>query len=588
MRLIGRILVSTLTTLIVLAGQSSVSHAQEIERIDEFTIEVNISADGDVQFIETITYDFGNFEKHGIFREIPVRDKLDSGDYWVHPVEVNSVTRDGTPEMYSENQDGYWKSLIIGDPNVFVTGVHTYKIHYTVTGALFPLSEKDITNNPMLKAGDISFYWDVIGDQWQIPIEQVVVNFNLPSTDESLVLAENCTLGIPGSITQCVSLSSRLSWASNRALQPGEAMTISMQMSSAMFDVEIFQTIDEGPLEAFSSKWVAAVKPYLLLGSILGVAILVGIMFYLRRRLSRIKTSKVYEVLQFDPPTGHVAEISAAWKGQVDSRAVTATLVDLAAREVIDIQINDDQNLVVRKKDSVSSVKSFERDLLNTLFKNSSETTIEGYDEHLAELTQFISANLVKLAEESGIRNPTGSRSRLFSIIGLVLSIISILISSSTLGIPEIFGLAFPVSLAVFIGFVIALIRTPRIETPKSAEFLSHVLGFRKAMDTDSGALRRKFAQESGLTPGAIFATLLPWAIIFELEDSWLANFVDLNLDDLATSGIYVGSVASLQSSIQRGQESLAAAMTPPTSSGSGSSGGNSGRGGGGGGGGSW
>jgi len=490
--------------------------------------------------------------------------------------------------MYSENQDGYWKSLIIGDPNVFVTGVHTYKIHYTVTGALFPLSEKDITNNPMLKAGDISFYWDVIGDQWQIPIEQVVVNFNLPSTDESLVLAENCTLGIPGSITQCVSLSSRLSWASNRALQPGEAMTISMQMSSAMFDVEIFQTIDEGPLEAFSSKWVAAVKPYLLLGSILGVAILVGIMFYLRRRLSRIKTSKVYEVLQFDPPTGHVAEISAAWKGQVDSRAVTATLVDLAAREVIDIQINDDQNLVVRKKDSVSSVKSFERDLLNTLFKNSSETTIEGYDEHLAELTQFISANLVKLAEESGIRNPTGSRSRLFSIIGLVLSIISILISSSTLGIPEIFGLAFPVSLAVFIGFVIALIRTPRIETPKSAEFLSHVLGFRKAMDTDSGALRRKFAQESGLTPGAIFATLLPWAIIFELEDSWLANFVDLNLDDLATSGIYVGSVASLQSSIQRGQESLAAAMTPPTSSGSGSSGGNSGRGGGGGGGGSW
>lgn len=588
MKFFSRILVSTLTTLIVLAGQSSVSHAQDIERIDEFTIDVDISADGDVQFVETITYDFGNFEKHGIFREIPVRDKLDSGDYWVHPVEVNSVTRDGTPEMYSENQDGYWKSLIIGDPNVFVTGVHTYKIHYTVTGALFPISERDITNNPMLKTGDISFYWDVIGDQWQIPIEQVIVNLNLPSTDGSLVLAENCTLGTPGSNSQCLSLSSRRAWASNRALQPGEAMTISMQVSASMFDVKISQTIDEGPIEAFSSKWVAAVKPYLLLGSILGVAILVGIMFYLRRRLSRIKTSKVFEVLQFDPPAGHVAEISAAWKGQVDSRAVTATLVDLAARGVIDIEINDDANLVVRKRDNVSNVKNFEQDLLNTLFKASTETTIEGYDADIAGVTQSISANLVRLAEESGIRNLTGSRSRLSSIIGLVLSMILILISSSTLGIPEIFGLAFPISLAVFIGFVIALIKTPRIETPKSAEFLSHVLGFRKAMDTDSGALRRKFAQESGLTPGNIFATLLPLAIIFELEDSWLANFVDLTLDDIAASGIYVSSVASLQSSIQQSHEALTSAMTSPNSSGSGSDGGSSSGGGGGGGGGSW
>jgi uncharacterized membrane protein YgcG len=490
--------------------------------------------------------------------------------------------------MYSENQDGYWKSLMIGDPNVFVTGVHTYKIHYTVTGALFPLGEKDMTNNPVLKTGDISFYWDVIGNSWQVPIEQLVVNFNLPSADDSLVLAERCTLGTSGSESQCLSLSSRRAWASNRALQPGESMTISMQMSPALFDIEITQTIDEGPIEAFSSKWIAAVKPYLLLGSILGVAVLVGIMSYLRRRLSRIKTSKVYEVLQFDPPAGHVAEISAAWKGFVDSRAVTATLVDLAARGVIEIQINDDKNLVVRKKSSVSNVKNFEQELLNKLFRNSTETTIEGYDADIAGVTQSISENLVNQAEKSGIRNLTGSRSRISSIIGLVLSIILILISLSTLGIPEIFGLAFPISLAAFIGFVVALIKTPRIETPKSAEFLSHVLGFRKAMDTDSGALRRKFAQESGLTPGNIFATLLPLAIIFELENSWLANFVDLTLSDIAASGIYVSSVASLQNSIQHSHDALTAAMTAPTSSGSGSDGGSSGSGGGGGGGGSW
>jgi len=365
-------------------------------------------------------------------------------------------------------------------------------------------------------------------------------------------------------------------------------MTISMQMNPAMFDVEISQTIDQGSIEVFSSKWIAAVKPYLLLGSLLGVAIFSAIIFFWRRRLSRLQTSKVLEVLQFDPPSGHVAEISAAWKGSVDARAITATLLDLAARGVVEIQVNEDKNIVVNQKESRPDIKSFERDLLNTLFRSSSQVTIEGYDAEIAGVAQKISVDLVTFAEESGIRNVNGSRSRISSIIGLVLSIILILISANTLPIPELFGLAFPVSLAVFIGFVIRTIKTPRAETPKSAEFLSHLLGFKKAMDTDSGALRRKFAQESGLTPGKIFATLLPIAIILELEDSWLANFVDLTVQDIASVGIHVSSVASLQNSIQHSHEALAAAMTSPTSSGSGSDGGSSGGGGGGGGGGSW
>lgn len=588
MRFISRILVSTLTTLMVLVGQSSVSYAQDIERIDEYTIDVGISANGEVQIVETITYNFGDLEKHGIFREIPVRDKLDSGDYWVHPIEVNSITRNGATEIYSESQDGYWASLMIGDPDVFVTGVQTYKINYIVKGALFTLGENDITNNPTLKVGDVSFYWDVIGDQWQVPIEQVVVNINLPSTDDSLVLAENCTYGTPGSNSQCLSLSSRRAWASNQALQPGESMTISMQMSPALFDVEIFQVIDEGFIEVFSGEWLEIVKPNLLIGSLFGAAIFGTIMFFWRRRLGRIQTSKVFEVLRFDPPLGHVAEISAAWKGSVDARAITATLVDLAARGVVEIQVNENKNIVVKQKENRPDIRVFEQDLLNTLFRSSSQVTIEGYDAEIAGVSQTISANLVKLAEESGIRNVTGSRSRTSSIIGLVLSIFFLAFSSVALGAPEVFGLVFPISLAMFIGFLLQTIKTPRIETPKSAEFLSHLLGFRKAMDTDSGALRRKFAQESGLTSGNIFAALLPIAIILELEDSWLANFVDLSVEDIASSGIHVSSVSGLQHSIQQSHDALAAAMTSPTSSGSGSSGGSSGGGGGGGGGRSW
>lgn len=588
MKLTYRLIVSTFAMILLLVGQSTVSYAQDIERIEEFVIDVDVRANGDVQIVETITYDFGDLERHGIFRELPIRDKLDSGDFWAHPIEVNSVTRNSDAEMYSENQDGYWTSLMIGDPNVFVSGLQIYKINYTVSGALFPLAEKDITKYPNLKAGDVSFYWDVIGNSWQVPIERVIVSVNLPSTNSSLVLAENCTFGIPGSDSQCSSLSSRRAWASNRALQPGESMTISMQMSPALFEVEILQVIDQGPIDVFSGAWIAAAKLYLLLGCVIGIAIFGTIVLFWRRRLSRLNNSRVLEVVRFDPPSGHVAEISAAWKGSVDARAITATLVDLAARGVVEIQVNEEKNLVVKQKEFELDLKNYEQDLLKTLFRSSSQVTIEGYDAELSGVAETISKNLVKIAEDSGVRNVSGSRSRNSFVIGLLLSAFFLAFSVATLGSPKIFGLLFPIALAMFIGFLLATVRTPRVETAESAEFLSHLLGFRKAMDTEAGALRRKFAQESGLAPGSIFATLLPLAIILELEDSWLANFVDLTLNEISSTGIQVSSISSLQHSIRQSHQVLLDAMTSPTSSGSGASGGNSGGGGGGGGGRSW
>jgi uncharacterized membrane protein len=588
MKFLSRFSVSVLTALLIISGQAPSALAQGTERIIEFVIDVNVKSDGEVQFVETITYDFSNESRHGIFREIPVRDKLDSGKFWVHPVSINSVTRDGSNEMYSESEDGTWASVKIGDPDIFLSGVHTYVIDYTVSGALFPLSASDVSDYPNLSAGDISFYWDVIGNSWLIPIDQVVVNINLPSTDNTLVLAENCMVGTPKDETQCWSMSSRRAWATTEVMQPGEAMTISMQMNPAMFDRKIKQEIDEGPLEVFSSKWLDIVKAKLLLGGLLGATVFSLIIFMWRKRINRTKNSKVSEVLQFDAPAGHVAEIAAAWKGSVDSRALTATLLDLAARGKVEVHVNESDNLVIKNLDKEIKLENYEQEILDVLFRDSNEAAIAGYDSELARVTGSVSSSLVEKAELTGFRNKSGSRNRIPFIVGLFLSIIFFVISLVTLAIPEMFGVAVPVALAMLIGFIFTAVKTPRIETPESAAFLSHLLGFRKAMDTDSGALRRKFAQKSGLSAGNIFATFLPFAIIFELEDSWLANFPDLTLEEIRSSGIYIVSLGSLHNSIQNSHEAFAAAMTPPDSSGSGSGGGGSGGGGGGGGGGSW
>ena len=127
---------------------------------------------------------------------------------------------------------------------------------------------------------------------------------------------------------------------------------------------------------------------------------------------------------------------------------------------------------------------------------------------------------------------------------------------------------------------------TPRRQTEQSARFLAEVAGFRTVLGTDAAAARREFAQRSGLSPAAIFATMLPYAVVFALEDSWIGAFPDLSPDQLVSSGFYVPSIGSMNSLVSAGTTSVSSAMTAP-SSGSGG-GGSSGGGGGGGGGGSW
>lgn len=588
MKVLRRVLNILGIVAILLGGPIPAAFAQEDERILEFTIDVSIESDGDIRFVETILYDFGVQDRHGIFREIPVRDKLDSGKFWVHPISISSVSRDGVDEMYSESQNGLWASLRIGDPDIFLTGVHKYSIEYKVSGGLFPLTKDDVQNFPNLSKGDISFYWDVIGNSWQVPIEEAQVNITFPTADDSLVLAENCIVGTPTNQIQCRSMVSQHSWATSEVIQPGEAMTISIQMNPGMFDVEIVQQVDEGPIEVFSARWQSIVKEKLIIGTLIAIAILTSILLLWRKKMNSIKSSKVDGVVRFEPPPQKVAELSAAWKGIVDARALTATLLDLAARGKIEVHVDKSDNLKIKKLDTPIKVEIFEQKILDVLFRISNQTTISGYDSELDEVVRDISSTLLKSAEKSGIRNRAGSRSRTPFIIGMILSAFFFFLSLMTLAFPEIFGLVVPSALALLIGFIFTAIKTPRTETPKSAEFLSHLLGFKKAMDTDSGALRRKFAQKSGLSAGNIFATFLPLAVIFELEDSWLANFPDLSLDEIQSSGIYVVSIGSLQNSINNSHEAFAAAMTPPSSSGSGSGGGSSGGGGGGGGGGSW
>ena len=130
------------------------------EQIQSFDTNVVIYKNGTIDVKERILYDFGSTERHGIYREIPFTTKNKEGKKFKLEFSNFSVT-DGKGKNYrfEKSYENENLRLKIGDPNSTVTGVHVYKISYSVSGALTYFSDHD------------ELYWNSTGNEWQVPIK---------------------------------------------------------------------------------------------------------------------------------------------------------------------------------------------------------------------------------------------------------------------------------------------------------------------------------------------------------------------------------------------------------------------------------
>lgn len=188
-----RFLLGLLTVGLLLAGSGKMAFAAR--STDNFTItkfdaSYSLSRDSDnrskLEATWRITANFPPNQNRGI---APVFVKK----YDDHSTNfsLQSVTdENGTPLEYSWNDD----ELRIGNKNTYVEGEKTYIIKFT---------QRDVTKN-YSNTGRDEFYWDVIGDEWRVPMENVQISVKL---DESLVAARQgkafCYVGSRGSTTQC-------------------------------------------------------------------------------------------------------------------------------------------------------------------------------------------------------------------------------------------------------------------------------------------------------------------------------------------------------------------------------------------------
>ena len=129
------------------------------ETIQNFNSQIIINKDRSIQVEDSIAYDFGNLERHGIYRTIPLKGINIQGDI--------QTLQNGSSATQEIGRGGAI-TIKIGDADIYVTGLNKYSINYKVRDVIEKLKDRD------------ELYWQITGTEWEVPIEQASATIILP------------------------------------------------------------------------------------------------------------------------------------------------------------------------------------------------------------------------------------------------------------------------------------------------------------------------------------------------------------------------------------------------------------------------
>lgn len=548
--------------------------ASAAEVIRDFSVTVKPDGGRRLVFEESIEYDFGDAERHGIYRYIPEKYDRNGGSY-DYRLDVIGVWRDGRPEPYVVSRSGGNVNIKIGHADKTITGTHTYAVRYATDRALNFFDTHS------------ELYWNVTGNGWEVPIEKASIDFSYLDVIKPEQIQTDCFTGAYGSTEKdCVARElapdSSSSFESKRVLQPYEGMTV----------VWGFVGGKNFPAPTFWEK-----VAMLLADNFVLFLPFIAFAFMFWRWWTKGKDAKLNTVIpEYEAPRKFTpAMVGAAMTtGSMPDRTVTATIIDLARRGYLKIKFGEKKGLFgksqtftfVKQKDGDEALEDYEKTVLTGLFKSGSEQSVDGLKDgkfyttvasFRSQVTKHI--NSLKLFD----RNPTLVRTG-YVVLGIgVFLAINILLARNFLG--SVCAFASGLIIVVF-GWVM-----PR-RTPEGTQVLTDIEGFKLFLSVTEKD-RMDFHNAPERTPEQ-FQDLLPYAIVFGVENKWAAQFASMHLPppDWATGNVASMNAVMLASSLNSMHSAAsAAAFSPPSSAGSGGSGfsgGGSGGGGGGGGGGSW
>jgi len=541
-------------------------HAQTNEEIKAFDDQITVNKDGTVDIKETITYDFGEQSRHGIYRYIPTIKTNQDGKVFKLNFGNFIVTKNiSTAEPFKITETEKQIELKIGSADKLITGVNTYTISYVVSGALAYFSDHD------------EIYWNINGDQWTVPVAEATSTISIP-----YVISENntklaCYTGTYGSTEQLCDKeikNNQIFFKSTNPLTAGSGMSVVVS-----FPKEIVAVLEPKPYVAFSETLLGK-----LVGLFLGLLafswyfllpLIIVVIWAVKGRDPKATTPVVRA--WFDPPKSPKdgrfltpGEVGTLGDETVDLKDISGTIIDLARRGFLKIEERSkgDFYFIKQKEYKNTGLLIYEEELLDVFFSSKNEIHLKDQDnfyEKIEEVKKKLYGDVVSIGLFP--TNPQSIRTIYYVIAGIAIFTGNIPLAI----ISFLFGRAMP------------------RKTQEGADCANVAKSLKNFLQSQERQLEFQANKQM------MFEKLLPYAIVFGVEKIWAKRFVDLNMRNPSWYQGYGSSnfntfifVNSMNSSLK----SFQTAATPTRSSSGFSSGfgggGFSGGGGGGGGGGSW
>ncbi len=574
------------SVLLVLLLLSSIALPTNIfaQGVDDFTV-TSFSADydlsndhpqGSLLITEAIDLDFRG-QNRGILRSIPnVYGRQDLN------TQVIDVERDGEAEPYTTHSENDNLVVRIGDPDVYITGQHSYQIIYQVEDVIRFYDTHD------------ELFWDANGTDWGQPFlavdAQVRTGAELDEDNPPI-----CFTGDEGSTDQDCQVEAGQNSAmitSESSLQPGQTLSFVVGFEKGYFTPK---------------PWLQRNWRYLVAGLVVALQAYVIVRAYKRwYREGKDYKDRGIRVPYFTRPKDmSVLQAYYVATHKLTPSHVSAAIIDLAVRGFITIKETGSgrklkHELVLREK-SQTALTEEEVMVLHALFepnKAGASVAIEDKANKLHSTLRKLKKTIDKKAQDNGMFeiSPLRSANAFKKEYGFGIAVVFI-------GLVTAYWLT---SLLVISSCLtlIAVLVFGSLMTKRSKQgelLLEHVEGIEKyirvaekdrikALQAAAAPLAQN-AQEPERTV-KLFESLLPFAVASGIETTWAKAFQDIYSEPPEW---YQGSwssfsTAGLASSLSKTNSSINNSFTPPaSSSGSGFSGGGSaGGGGGGGGGGGW
>jgi uncharacterized membrane protein len=498
-----------LIVALLLAALPAAARELVVQQFDE-TVEVN--PNGTIEVTETIEARFTG-AWHGIYRTIPVEyDTLQHLNYSLLLKPLSVTDYSGNPLKYEQKREGRYLKFKISVPDA-QDRTRTVIIRYRVLNAIRFFDDHD------------ELYWNVTGDDWDVPIRSVSAKIELPAGVTGLhAIAFTGVYGSRDRDAQVETNGNLVEVRTNHSLSYREGLTAVVgwekgfvQPPSTAMKITLF----------LRSNWPLFLPV---------VALFIMLWLWWTRGRDPERGSIA---VQYEPPDKLTpGECGTLVDNEAAMRDITATLVDLAVKGYLTIEQKDESHLLglTHSKEYIfhlkrpatewNAVRPHELEMLSALFDDGSVTSVK-----LSELQNHFYTHLpairsrifdALMADGYYLHRPDTVRQGYIGagiVIGILLFVFGGALGAAT-------GVA-------HVTWVIAAILTAAVicifgwfmpaRTLTGARTLEKVLGFEQFL----GRVESDRLERIVKTP-EMFEKFLPYAMALHCEKKWVAAFAGI------------------------------------------------------------